>query len=491
MPWRTWWVHQWRWNWLAGSLLNPDNVTLDPLAVLDHRVTVLMVDFSQEIVTHLWELSSIEELKEISSFSLPEPDLIPLPEDLIAAAVGWTMGKDLAERVQFYSAGEEEVELLPVEPPSRRKNPITISSAEKGAGPSEKPKRPTVAKLAESLEQITAVLPTLTAQIQELSERTSSIEAAQVNPGRPSALRKPLAQLATSGLSSTRPLSSFLHEMPPPRSISTPLKSHPKGTAALLAEKDLLSQEPSSDLARAVLEQSKALTTLVGQIASSSSDPLGELASSTGGISSKGALGRAKLQQELASQKGLFFTSVLQQMSRRMSPTSSADISPGELHAKEICATRYLERFGGFGRHRELGFVIWQVAMALDFLQQGNTMAAKDTMALLFVFLEQMALDNGKMDVAVLLALIEDPPQGLFSNRAFTAIARQRAFAATAVQKWVTVALQYLKELDTIQTRRVEATKDKPTPPPTVEPAAKKKAKGRGKAKKSIEEDQE
>ena len=483
---------------LAGALLNPDNVTLDPMAVPDHRVDVLMVDFSQEIVPHLWELNSLEELKDANTFSIQEPDMIPLPEDLIAAAVGWTLGQDLSKRVQFYSAGEEEVELIPAEgTSSKRKSQATTSAADKSAGPSEKPKRPTVAKLAESLEQITAVLPTLTAQIQELSERTSSIEAAQVNPGRPSALRKPLAQLATSGLSSTRPLSSFLHDMPPPRSTSTPLKSQPKGTAALLeaeakeAEKDLLSMEPSSDLARAVLEQSKALTTLVGQIASSSSDPLGELASSTGGISSKGALGRAKLQQELASQKGLFFTSVLQQMSRRMSPTSSADASPGELHAKEICATRYLERFGGFGRHRELGFIIWQLAMALDFLQQDNTLAAKDIMALLFVFLEQMVLDNGKMDVAVLLALIEDPPQGLFSNRSFTAIARQRAFAATADQKWVTVALQYLKELDTIQTRRAEVTKDKPIPPPSNDPMAKKKAKGRGKAKKSIEEDQE
>ena len=135
--------------------------------------------------------------------------------------------------------------------------------------------------------------------------------------------------------------------------------------------------------------------------------------------------------------------------------------------------------------------MIWQVALAMDFMQQDNHLAARDTLGLLFVFLEQMALDNGKMDVAVLLALIEDPPQGLFSNRSFTSIARQRAFAATADQKWITVALQYLKELDTIQSRRAEATKEKPSSPPTSEPAAKKKAKGRGKGKRQQEEDQE
>lgn len=121
-----------------------------------------------------------------------------------------------------------------------------------------------------------------------------------------------------------------------------------------------------------------------------------------------------------------------------------------------------------------LGFIIWQVALAMDFMQQDNPLAARDTLALLFVFLEQMAMDNGKIDVAVLLALIEDPPQGMFSNRAFSSIARQRAFAAT-----------------TIQARRSEATKEKPTPPPSVDPQTKKKAKGRGKPKKPQEEDQE
>ena len=73
-------------------------------------------------------------------------------------------------------------------------------------------------------------------------------------------------------------------------------------------------------LAQAVLAQSTALNNLVSQIAQSSSDPMVGLRglSVTG---TRGSTGRARLQTELASQKGLFFQSVMQAMARRMSPT--------------------------------------------------------------------------------------------------------------------------------------------------------------------------
>ena len=172
-----------------------------------------------------------------------------------------------------------------------------------------------------------------------------------------------------------------------------------------------------------------------------------------------------------------------------MAPATSAELPALQLREHGVMATRYLERFGGFGKFKEHGFIVWQVAMVMDFMQAENYLAAKDAVALLFVFMEQLVMDNGKMEVAALLALIEDPPQSLFSNRAFSMGARPRAFAATADQKWVTVALQYLKELDVIQTKRVEATKDKKQDTPTSDPLfVKKKKKGGGKGKKQEED---
>jgi hypothetical protein len=60
---------------------------------------------------------------------------------------------------------------------------------------------------------------------------------------------------------------------------------------------------------------------------------------------------------------------------------------------------------------------MWQVALVLDRLQNENIAGAKDAIALLAVCPEQTALDNGRMDVALLLSLAEDPPSGLFINR--------------------------------------------------------------------------
>lgn len=94
------------------------------------------------------------------------------------------------------------------------------------------------------------------------------------------------------------------------------------------------------------------------------------------------------------------------------------------------------------------------------------------------------------MDVGLLLALVEDPPQTLFSGRSLAAGANPRPFAPTASQRWVTTALQYLKELDVISSRRAEATNNRQSntdqggtsATPSGRPRPKKGA-GRGAAK--------
>ena len=220
-------------------------------------------------------------------------------------------------------------------------------------------------------------------------------------------------------------------------------------------ERQLEDPNANVDLARAVLAQSTALTALVGQLAQGG-DAVGDLSSSlTSGLSTKGAAGRARLQQELALHKGVFFKSVIQAMSRSMHPSYSADAEPSLLMERGVSATE-MERFGGYGRTRDIGQIAWQVALIMDHLQQGNMPAARDATALLSVCLEQTALDSGRMDVALLLALTEDPPASVFANRTLAAGSRARAFAPTADQRWITTALSYLRELDLIMIRRTE-----------------------------------
>ena len=298
------------------------------------------------------------------------------------------------------------------------------------------------------------------------------------------------------GLSGTPTLSSFVERVPPPRSSSAPkvnapmMSTAPEEVAEIAEE---LIQGDAGEIAKALLAQSSAITSLVTQMASSSGDILQDMSGSTHVVSSRGAAGRVKLQQELAAQRGTFFQMIFQQMSRRMQPALTADLMPKQLADRGVTATQYLERFGGFGRVREIGQIAWQVAIALDHMQQGNDVAARDALALLMVCLEQTSLDGGNMQIGLLLALTEDPPASLFSNRSLALGSRPRAFAPMADQRWVTTSLQYLKELDTIQNRRSEVTapssKGATAKEDSASPKKKPKGKSKGSPKKQAEEE--
>ena len=56
-------------------------------------------------------------------------------------------------------------------------------------------------------------------------------------------------------------------------------------------------------------------------------------------------------------------------MARRMQPTAPSTGSPAELLQRGVCGTRYMERFGGYGRHWDLGLILFQVMTVMDFLQ--------------------------------------------------------------------------------------------------------------------------
>lgn len=164
------------------------------------------------------------------------------------------------------------------------------------------------------------------------------------------------------------------------------------------------------------------------------------------------------------------------------------------LRDRGVTPSQYLERFGGYGRVRDIGFIQWQLSLAMNHLQEENWLAARDSIALLFTCLEQMAMDNGKMEVGLLLSLQEDPPQTVLTRRSLAAGSTAKPFAPTAHQRWITTALQYLKEMDVISTRRQEAAKKgeqttgDQAAGATTKAAAKKKTKGRGRGNQQAQQ---
>ena len=217
---------------VAAAALAEESPLMDPLSLPGRKLQVILVDTTMEILSFVEEVVDYHDLEGVVPFSAEDPRIIPLPEDVIAAAQGWLVSQSSPDRLLFYSAQEEEgdlveqvaeedeVELVPGTPRPRRSG-----TAEKQRAPTpKKSSRVTVASLAETMASIQAVLPQLSSQMQDLSERTARIESGAINAlgtaSRPSALRKPLASSVIDGSSNAATLGSLVKDMPPPRSTS-------------------------------------------------------------------------------------------------------------------------------------------------------------------------------------------------------------------------------------------------------------------------------
>eukprot|EP00435_Cladocopium_sp_Y103_P053802 s818_g17.t1 len=141
--------------------------------------------------------------------------------------------------------------------------------------------------------------------------------------------------------------------------------------------------------------------------------------------------------------------------------------------------------------NRDLGLILFQLMGVLDFMQTENWGAAKDATALLAVCIDQAVLDEGRFDLAALLTLQEDPPAAIYMNRPQGLLSRSKAFSPLADQRWVTVALAFVKEMDAIQGKRLELSGGQqnqakgtgggePTGKAKAQPKKKGKGRGRG-----------
>eukprot|EP00439_Symbiodinium_sp_Y106_P081381 s400_g20.t1 len=220
-----------------------------------------------------------------------------------------------------------------------------------------------------------------------------------------------------------------------------------------------------SQIANAVLAQSRALTALVAQLAGSS-DPISDLPSGGGGsLSTKGSAARLRLQRELSARTGSFFDKVFEAALRRMEPTVDLNSLAGGTQQVPVM-TRYLERYGGFRDHRTWGLVQWQLGQIFDLLSTDQVGGAKHAVALLMVMVDQLVLDSGSPDLGWILSLQEDPPGPLFSAPSNMLGSSLRSCSHLADPKWVATSLAYVKEMETLANRRAEVAKRPPPGPP-------------------------
>lgn len=457
-------------------------------------ISLQVVDLGVGALAALTPLSMVPESEDQGLIGFGEDiDIIPDPSILVDLVREWLAAQS-GQRAAFYSAEEggdfveEEVRAVPL--PTRRERTTAITPPDPSPRQQkvkEPPKkRVTTAALSEQLTSLMDLIPAMTDQIAELQRGQTALQEtvhqqAMTPPVRASQV--PVSQ-AVQGVSNFAkmvgqpPRTKALQPVPPGLPIVT---SGLDGNVAPQTYAEETSPTHQVDpFAQAMLEQSKALMTLVAQM-QQGGDPLldGQPSSSGGSLGTRGSVGRERLQRELSTKSGAFFLAVLQNAVKRLRPASPKPQTIEEISGTDFSMIHYLERFGGYGQFKELGLIQYALAHITDALVHSDLNGARDYLALLMVGVDQANLDGNKWELAYRMMLLEEPPSQLWSYRNQSFDPRSKSFSSLAPQQWTTVALAYSKEMDYIQTKRQEVTHPKASSSaqPTLTPGPKKKGR--------------
>ncbi|CAE7546574.1 unnamed protein product [Symbiodinium sp. CCMP2592] len=414
-------------------------------------IPALVVDFPSQVTPFLTPLDP--DVFVGSYFVDAEPTLYPLAAEVLVQARHWILNEGGGPSSGYQTAVSE----VPVPAPSDPKR-------------GSRPKRPTMAQLAQQQASLTEMVARISDQLEAL--RTSG---ARSGPQAQALGQQPTVQTGAQALVPSAQAAAPRQELQAAQEgaqvqasaahVGVPQHARQAAQegaqlAAAITSGELPDMRPQDDLTAAMVAQSRALLTLVGQMAQAG-DPILDPSSSSS-VSARGSQTRQRLQAELAQHTGGFAEKLKERALARMAPAGVGSTEPFSL-------CRYHESFGGYAKFKEQGLVAWQVAIAFDLLMSGNTSGAADSLALLALYLDQATLDQGSTTIAWLLTLLQDPPQSLFTDSQAPPGISVQPFSQLADQKWITSALGFLKEMDLIATRRQEA-KAKPKKPPGVPP---------------------
>ena len=474
-------------------------------------VDVLVIDVSLEILPGLFRLSDAGVSPgDLLCFGA-EVEMVPDVATLMQFVQEWLEGSGSeVQRMSFYSAQEsEELAETPTGTSKARgakpkPKPTGAPKAGSKEPPKEVTKKATPAKMvAEQIKVMSSLLPKLAAQMEDIQkEQMRMREVVHLQgvspPARPS--QQPVTMLPQqfAELVGPPPRTKTLAMSSPPPMPTRRLAQTPQLDATVpiqeQTEVEQIEEGNGDHLARAVLEQSRALTTLVAHL--QAGDPLLDSQATSSGNTSRGAVGREKLQKELGARTGDFMLAVTQNMFRRLSPAAAIPQTLEEMAMTNMSMLQYLERFGGYGNCKDMGVVQYALSFILDMAVRGDMKGIQEHLALLVVGIDQYVQDGGRWDMGFQLMLLEDPPHQMWSYKNPVAVqtGRVRAFSPLCPQKWATISIAYTKEIDYILSRRLElAKKANPVPPPLqpdLSPKKKKFPKGKSSAGEREKDDQ-
>lgn len=212
--------------------------------------------------------------------------------------------------------------------------------------------------------------------------------------------------------------------------------------------------EPQN-IATALAQQSTAITALVAHL--TGQDPMFDLTASSSTSMTSGTKGiqrRDRMMSDLAMGRSNYFLQFQQQLHRRLFPAKPVPESLEQCAASDASLLLFLERYGGYRQQRELGYVMWLMAHIADAAKAGNLDLIRAHVAS-----EQAAKDGGDWSLAMLLALVPDPPNAMFQEKMTNITSSGRAFGQLIPAPWCATALSYLKEMEILTTRKSEVKK--------------------------------
>ena len=417
----------------------------------------LAVDFTNEVLAHMQAYEPLfEEYQHVVPFFESLPNAFPSMAGIGDRIREWTQESE-APRAVFYSAREE---------PEGGGGGKAAASAKKAAG-----KRVTNTSLMEEVENLKAQIALLKASTEPPTAKASAIPAGDpIGGARVIAPKLPgLSQGLIGAAPGVAKAAALLG--PPPKTRAPLLR---QGGAEVMEEDEprlgaeqAFTGQGADQILLALAQQSSAITSLVAHLAGGT-DPMSDLSaagSSQFNAGTRGVQRRDKMMQELASGKSSFFIQMQQQLHRKLNPSSPAPSTEEELLASDASVLMYLERFGGYQKNKELGYVMWLLGHIADAFARGNIHLAREHTALAVCAVEQAALDRGDWALGFLLGLTAEPPVQMFQDRLQNVTAYGRSFGPLTPSSWAATSLAFLKEMEVLQSRKTEVRKAKPDPP--------------------------
>ena len=367
----------------------------------------------------------------------------------------WTAETE-APRAVFYSAREEQ-DVGGKAAPAARRPPA---------------KRVTNSSLLEEVENLKAQLAMLKSAQEPPVGKTSAIPAEEALGGARVVAPK-MPGLSQGLLGGHLPASKAAALVGPPPKTRAPVPGRQETAEQMTEDEPRLGADQvfggqgADQILLALAQQSSAITSLVAHLAGGA-DPMSDLSASSSGQFGGGTRGvqrRDRMIQELAAGKSSFFMQVQQQLHRKLSPSSPAPSTEEELYASDASVLTYLERFGGYQKSKELGYVMWLLGHITDAFARGDVHLAREHTALALCAVEQAALDRGEWSLGFLLGLTADPPVQMFQDRLQSVTAYGRSFGPLTPSGWAATSLAFLKEMEVLQSRKTEVRKVKPDVP--------------------------